>query len=1291
MTLELRKAESEAIQSIWADWKASDGKSLELEVSFGRVGLTGFLDTVNRLRSLGLKEEPQQPKLNICMPGGMRFTIVGEGPIRDYCISGDINKVPYNVLLKERHRVKDKPDQTDLTDYNVRIKMRREVQLSKRNARVVDLLSRWTKTPKRFRYIKRFTFIGPEDTGYRFDLSAVRESERDSRGDYKGTETLQMSNIMSRPTTYEIEVEAIHKAGTKTYESPNGILSGAAIVLQGLQRSYVLVRHKVAVDIAMLVSAATGVPNNKFPGPQPATLEKVNIATEATPNIVNIRYGNYNVTDKADGLRTLLVVNKDRTIYLVDSSFNVYGTGLKLDDDQFVGTVLDGEWIRTNKKGETVSLYYAFDIFAKGTTNVAGAPFIDPDSDTDRHTLMKETVSALIGARFTHTDIPSCHKLIVSMKTFHSTGVDPGYIFKDVAACLDAAQAADNPYYADGLIFTPNLEPLPLGGRTWDAQLKWKPPHDNTIDFLVSFEKTDGERFKYEEDEKQMVRYKTLRLFVGGSMDPVFRDPRQSILGEVKLPEVADDDKYRPVEFFPSAPSDPQASVCYVALDAGAADPSGSAEASQDLDANDENIYCTRSKEAITNNSIVEFAYNPERAAGWRWEPIRVRWDKTERFQRGEIARTMNADWVADNVWASIHNPVNEEMVRTGVLVEAQVAGEEKPVYYKKSVGRDNFAIRGLNRFHNESIKSDLYSKTLKKGDALMDLSCGRAGDLWKWLANEVSWVLGTDSNLDCLNTPKTGAYCRYLDQKIKIKEKLPPMIFVQASSTSNIRDASSGVNGLDKTILKCLYEGTISEAVPPAVVKLAGAARAGFDVVTCMFALHYFFKDRASVDGFLRNVADNLKVGGYFTGCCFDGDSVHKLLARVQSGGVKTGREGPKDIWSIRRSYESGVEDILPPNDAGLGRAIDVFFMSIGEEHREYLVSWEYLVNRMKEIGCELLLPDELATMKLESSSARFGDSYKSVGAKYPMSRALQDFSFLNRWFIFRRRSQGAVVSGAPDFESAPEVFELPPKAPSRIVLQPLPAPAVATATATATALKPLPEAPEALVATATAPATAPATVPIVEAKVVVDPVPVGGRPIFKFFHSAVLKDDLGAGRKDWARYISSFTYSQLRDLDDPTVIYPSLEAAFAAERYKKGTDQPQLGPKLFSSDENLHQKYLKQMGGVNDKRKYELLEDEGAEVRELLKPAAMKKVGAKWNETKWLEARDAVMATYIRQRYETDAEFKRILDLVKAKNGLLVFYNGTRPSEMGGIVKEGGVIDGQNKLGQMYMSVIA
>jgi hypothetical protein len=458
-------------------------------------------------------------------------------------------------------------------------------------------------------------------------------------------------------------------------------------------------------------------------------------------------------------------------------------------------------------------------------------------------------------------------------------------------------------------------------------------------------------------------------------------------------------------------------------------------------------------------------------------------------------------------------------------------------------------------------------------------------------------------------------------------------------------------------------------ETAPPAVQKLAGKASGGFDVVSCMFALHYFFRDRGSVDGFLRNVADNLKVGGYFTGCCFDGDTVHTLLAKLPSGGVKTGRDGGKDIWSIRRSYDNVLEDVLPPNDTGLGRAIDVFFMSIGEEHREFLVSWDYLVTRMKEIGCELLLPDELASLKLQSSTAKFSESYKLVGSKYSMSAALQDFSFLNRWFIFRRRSQGSVLTVA---EEEPVIVS-PKKSPS-------------TKANKANMNKPVIA--EELIAKDEM-ALEKAEIAVDEPAPKVDEsVKTSGQPIYKFFHGAVLKDDIGSGRKDWARYISSFTHSRLRDIDDPTIVYPSLEAAFSAERFKKGTNAPHLGARLFSVDEALHQKYLKLIvAGVTDKQKYEILEDEGSEIRETVKPASMKRLGAKWNETAWLEARDAVMSSYIQQRYDTDAEFKRILDLVKSKNAILVFHNGTRPSEMGGLIKEGGVIEGQNKLGQMYM----
>jgi len=206
----------------------------------------------------------------------------------------------------------------------------------------------------------------------------------------------------------------------------------------------------------------------------------------------------------------------------------------------------------------------------------------------------------------------------------------------------------------------------------------------------------------------------------------------------------------------------------------------------------------------------------------------------------------------------------------------------------------------------------------------------------------------------------------------------------------------------------------------------------------------------------------------------------------------------------------------------------------------------------------------------------------------------------------------------------------------------------------------------------------------------------PLQSRPIYKFFNGAVLKDDLKIGRKDWARYLSTFAHSRLRDLNTPTVVYPSLEAAFASARYQLATDKPEFGAQFFSTTGAIHQKYLKirrdegAAAPLSEKRNFELLDEEGAAIREQIKPAEIKRAGAKWNEAKWTEGRDAVMAQYVQQRYESDAEFKRIMDAIKVRNGILVFYNGARPSELGGIVKEGGKIDGENKLGQFYMATV-
>ena len=78
---------------------------------------------------------------------------------------------------------------------------------------------------------------------------------------------------------------------------------------------------------------------------------------ETSPNIRN----NYTVTDKADGLRKLLFVAKEESrkgkIYLIDTNMNVQFTGAKTENKELFNTLIDGEHIVHNKRGEFINLF----------------------------------------------------------------------------------------------------------------------------------------------------------------------------------------------------------------------------------------------------------------------------------------------------------------------------------------------------------------------------------------------------------------------------------------------------------------------------------------------------------------------------------------------------------------------------------------------------------------------------------------------------------------------------------------------------------------------------------------------------------------------------------------------------------------------------------------------------------------------------------------------------------------------------------------------------------------------
>ncbi len=1303
--MDLRRSDQEGLTRLGELWTKTPGA--EFEAALTGMDLTAWQDVIQYLRSLGMRENPQLIKLNICLSNDIRITLEGAGVVQAYCRDNRIGNKPFTAMLKENI---EGAEPVQLGSYAVKAKLKRELPLATDDERVKETLTRWDQLGKHFRMIQRFEFVAPGGVPIRFDLSMVRENAGG-----RPARTFQEARVTTAPARYEAEIELTAKReGMAADLAVRNVLRGISWLLQGRQRSYVLVSNAGAEGVRDAVSAIfgsssgssaaggggrnrgsnsrnrTGPSPFRFPGPQPATLERRHIATDAEPGTPNVRTmpGGYNVTDKADGLRCLLYVNEAGRVFMIDGGGRVYATG-KETEKSLAGTVLDGEWIRRDKTGKATSHYYAFDILAaRGDTSVAAQPFMiagqmlgSAAAATTRQAAMSAAVATLATAKQTVRSVPVSHDLQVGMKTFRTaTGVD---LFRDAAAAtLSSAKSA--PYNTDGLIFTPNAAPLPLNKGTWHEQLKWKPPHENTIDFLVIVDRErdkngkpvgpDAIGSKYRDDAGHTVRYKTLRLFVGSNRDVAFADPRRTVLSGEALPSSLDDGEWREVEFRPTDPRDPMAAICYIAIGEGAADPAAATQAATALDTDSDAIRCTRSGDVIQSDMIVEMAYHPERAPGWRWEPVRVRHDKTERWlaQQAGVGRkggTMNADWVANSIWNSIHNPVTADMIQSGNIVHCAAPDAiVAPVGYsmRRAPARDLMKVQCMRNFHNDFIKRSLLLRpVLTPGSTICDLAMGRGEDISKWISIPVGFAFGCDVNAASLNDPTDGAYRKLMDKMIAVgRDAVPRMAFVQADMARRLRSGEGGATAEDQEVLRMVFD--------PA----GGPGAAGFDVVSCMFATHYMCRDQNTLSGFLMNIADNLKVGGYFVGCGFDGDAIARAVA---AQGSAVGRDGETDAWVMTKRYGTGVGSSVPPSAAGLGLAVDVDFISLGESHTEYLMSWPYLQSQLATVGLELLTPEEYRALGLPASTQMFNESWDAAaaaGETYNMSDALRRLSFMNRWWVLKRRAD---LRPVPPMET--------PAPPTALTEQ---MPFGTEAAAGHSGIKPSAEAIMGL----------PAPEDVIQLS---EGEAVAAAPVSKDFvvnpanHTPDMR--LGGSLSDWSRYMSLGTLVELTDMHNPAVKYPSIEAALASAKYQLATDKPDLGPTIYSVTGQVHAKWDKErekimatmpVGEERERAMEKTVDDQVAMTRVLAGVNKMKTYKAIYNPDAWTAQREAAYRAYLQQRFEKDERFREMVLAIRALGGQILFANGTEKSELGvGVLLDGTVVGGENKIGRWMMEL--
>ena len=1277
--MDLSLEQSKQLTAFVDDW--SKDKKIELETSFGEnyvVDSMTFLQIAQRIRTKGFEEIQQEDYLNIITPNELRFTLRGIGVIQSYCRDDTMNHKEFTVMFKTRN---SRDSNLNLDEYNIRFKTRREEELGVDDPQVVQVLNQWPTQQKAFRLIRRWSFKGK---GIRIDLSMVRQTPV-SRGGFQWSTTFLQRSVLKEAPRYEVEVELLHDTEhTKTpADALRSLIRGVGEVQRAIQKNSLLIRKSVANHVRAEYQKMTGT--SKIRGVKAVTLQLENMTEKIDDRVINIRTG-FNVTDKADGLRAMGYVDSTGELYLLDQNMNVYRTGLR--SVACASSLVDGEWITVDKHKEARNDYLIFDIYhAAGGKKVSHLPFMtyqDGAKEQDgqhRYRMMNEWYDQWAdGEEITvPKQVSESNRLQIMLKEFEFGNPGDTSIF--TSGC---SKVLDTPriYHTDGLILTSNSQPIPDNADVrFDHQFKWKPSKDNTVDFLIKYEADtefptmDKITTTLDPSNQTTIQHKTMRLYVGSSKSIITENPRAAVLDQMIDKEPVRGG-YHPVLFTPVDFPDTMANTCYVLVETNG-------------ETNEEYAMTTDTKEPISDESVVEMRYDPSREPGWRWVPSRIRHDKSERLMRAKATAKamgksivysgiMNDEAVAKSVWNSIHEPITESMIRTGNdapneaenehLISIQAVDTSKKYYERKAPKQNIALVKGLQDFHNKYIKNEILIKRSLLGGRtkLLDLACGKAGDLFKWFFGGAKFVVGVDYAGENITNPNDGAYRRYVDLIQDFKKKtIPNIAFAIGNSAKNIVNGEAGANPQESDILRSIFGRVDPEGSVPKYIEnvMARQFQDGADVAACMFALHYFFETKETLDGFLTNLSETVRVGGLFVGCCFDGDLVFRLLRGLERGQSANGMEEDVPIWSITKQYDA-VE--LSADESSIGNAIDVEFISIGSTHREYLVSFAYLTERMREIGFRLLNKDELAEMKLSHSTNTFNASFEMANRreqKYNMRDSVKEFSFLNRWFIFKREGE-KIAAEVPKIE-LPVADE--------------PASAAAAADNEKQEAEKQEEKPE---------ASAYDQPPLPTKKFEKNQVFLIGADAPE---SNLTLDDKHAGR--WLSLSAPFP---IPDPEDPAVQYPTVEHYLAAMKLKEASNQPSLARTLMSTKGQIHQQFgfarLKETINDESVRDFKLLADEAKEVHKEMSKGALTGRGVIIDESIWQTQKDEFLMNALKFRYQRDARFQSIVEAAKADKKYILYLSSVEVGipELSGVrhgVKK--TITGGNKVGRFIMKL--
>lgn len=980
----------------------------ELEATFkGRLDSFRVKRLLSYLKATGASEKELDYQLDISSRrfDNHRITLTGLDKISTFCASGRCDEIEVIQKLRGQHYV-------DLSQHDFVIKQSDERDVSP--GMKVQLKNRLISNDieKTFRLKKRTCYMLKHSPRFRIDVTSVK-----TRRDEKQLSEAFLNDAIPH---FEVEVEYIgqlpsNENAQEADSIATELLRICAETLKVMDDCDYLIPKGLQYDViknyaemvfgynpARISKALEQSPKQLFAGPQPVSLELENLQSNAgkTPSIMS----NYTVTHKADGVRALLYVDKDGGCYLLNISMQV--RKLRYVVRAAAGSLFDVEVIQQAQRKDL----FIFDAYYWNKKAVHALP-LEHHEDDNGH----QKVRMDYARQFTdmlEDDMDTMHR--VRTKTFLVAKVAEE-LFEHCKTLLAEDTLQVYGFKTDGLIFTPKDlgagvsmgggdapgKTHPLSG-TWFSTFKWKPPSQNTIDFLVRFEKTSlGQHMSMPMQSTEGLKlYKRLLLFVGADLST---NPKDYLISRATQRQ-QQSSRYGLTVFNPSSDGDMSASYCDLEYDV------------------DGRVMC--GADIIEENTIVEMHWDYETM---RWKPLHIRTDKTELFRASRnISGTANDINVALKVWRTIQNPITVDHITGNTRIETFETISREGEYYvgnKKREGREGGPLFATQLFHNYWIKRMTLLNTFQgRCSSLMDIACGMGGDIDKWVAAGFQRVLGIDLFERNITHPVHGAYARLRNRDDK--DKTSQYVFLPLSAAETVdEDHINKIASTDtREVAKCVWG--LQKPLHAGLEDLYGMATKKFDIVSCQFAIHYFFKDDSTLAAFCENVAAHLKDGGYFVGTCFDAAIVNNKIRSHGSDVIEYKSDDNRLIWKVTKGYGR--------YDGGCGNKIGVYVCTINQEFDEYLVDFELLQQKLSGYGIHLVSDEEAKGLGLIAPTSGFKESFDQFCEHYRqkvrdegqtslkkwekdvyanMTQVNKEFSFLNRWFVFKKALPAAAA----------------------------------------------------------------------------------------------------------------------------------------------------------------------------------------------------------------------------------------------------------------------------------------